>query len=172
MGEPVGQEDSQKASTPRTVRTLLTADLHEGSAQPVHEEAQSTAPHQQEQLTLPGSVVHRRGGGKSFFLRSQSSVCRSAHWTGFSTAHSTLSRFSLRELPSLAFSIFIQLVSKPLSKLTSASAVFTASWASHKHITQVLSWVLGESTCAALGCWSSLFGSHTMEDSSYEPDQG
>lgn len=50
VGEPVGQEDSQKASTPRTVRTLLTADLHEGSAQPVHEEAQSTAPHQQEQV--------------------------------------------------------------------------------------------------------------------------
>lgn len=50
MGKPVGQEDSQKASTSRSVRTLLTADLHEGSAQPVHEAAQSTAPHQQEQV--------------------------------------------------------------------------------------------------------------------------
>lgn len=50
MGESTGQEDPQEASTPRALCTLLATRLHEGPAQPVHEETQSTAPHQQEQV--------------------------------------------------------------------------------------------------------------------------
>lgn len=52
MGEPAGQEDSQEAAATRALCTLLATRVHEGSAQPVYEEAQSTAPHQQEQVEL------------------------------------------------------------------------------------------------------------------------
>ena len=50
VGEPTGQENSKEASATRALCTLLTTGLHEGPAQPVHEEAKSTAPHQQEQV--------------------------------------------------------------------------------------------------------------------------
>lgn len=50
MGEPAGKENSQEASSTRALCTVIATRLHEGSAQPVHEEAQSTAPHQQEQV--------------------------------------------------------------------------------------------------------------------------
>ena len=44
------QEDPQEASGVGGVRPLLAARLHEGPAQPVHEETQSTAAAQQEQV--------------------------------------------------------------------------------------------------------------------------
>lgn len=50
MGEPTGEEDPQETSTRRELSTLLPAHLHEGPAKPVHQEAQSTASHQQEQV--------------------------------------------------------------------------------------------------------------------------
>lgn len=50
MGEPAGEEDPQEASTCRNLSTLLPTHLHEGPAKPVHEEAQSTASYQQEQV--------------------------------------------------------------------------------------------------------------------------
>lgn len=56
VGEQAGEEDPQEATAARALCTLLATRLHEGPTQPVHEEAQSTAPHQQEQ------VESRRGG--------------------------------------------------------------------------------------------------------------
>lgn len=56
MGEQAGEEDPQEATAARALCTLLATRLHEGPTQPVHEEAQSTAPHQQEQ------VESQRGG--------------------------------------------------------------------------------------------------------------
>lgn len=50
VGEPTGQEDSQEAPPSRAVCTLLPPRVHEGSGQPVHEEAQQTAAHHQEQV--------------------------------------------------------------------------------------------------------------------------
>lgn len=50
MGEPAGEEDSEEAPPTGAVCALLATRLHEGPAQPVHEEAQSTAPLQQEQV--------------------------------------------------------------------------------------------------------------------------
>lgn len=50
MGEPAGEEDPQEAAAARAVCTLLAPGVREGPAQPVHEEAQSTAPNQQEQV--------------------------------------------------------------------------------------------------------------------------
>lgn len=50
MGEPAGEEDPQEAPTRRNLSTLLPTHLHEGPAKPVHEEAQSTASYQQEQV--------------------------------------------------------------------------------------------------------------------------
>lgn len=50
VGEPAGQEDSQEAAGAGAICALLAARLHEGPAQPVREEAQSTAAHQQEQV--------------------------------------------------------------------------------------------------------------------------
>lgn len=60
MGEPTGEEDPEETSTGWEPSTLLPAHLHEGPAKPVHEEAQSTASHQQEQvgnLVTDGSVL-------------------------------------------------------------------------------------------------------------------
>lgn len=50
MGEPTGQEDSQEAPSNRALCALLTSGIHESSAQPVHEKAQQTAAHRQEQV--------------------------------------------------------------------------------------------------------------------------
>lgn len=50
MGEPAGEEDPQEAPAGRELPPLLATRLHEGPDKPVHEEAQSTAPHQQEQV--------------------------------------------------------------------------------------------------------------------------
>lgn len=50
MGQPAGEEDPQEAPRTRTVCTLLAPGVRQGPAQPVHEEAQSTAAHQQEQV--------------------------------------------------------------------------------------------------------------------------
>lgn len=50
MGEPTGEEDPQETPTCRKLSTLLTTHLPEGPDKPVHEEAQSTASHQQEQV--------------------------------------------------------------------------------------------------------------------------
>lgn len=55
MGEPAGEEDTQEAPRARTVCTFLAPGVRQSPAQPVHEEAQSTAAHQQEQV--------RSGGG-------------------------------------------------------------------------------------------------------------
>lgn len=60
MGQPTGEEDPEETSTRWELSTLLPAHLHEGPAKPIHEEAQSTAPHQQEQvvnLVPHGSVL-------------------------------------------------------------------------------------------------------------------
>lgn len=65
VGEPTGEEDSQEASPARALCSLLAPRLHEGPAQPVHEEAQSTAPHQQEQ------VDKTRDGVGAVFLRGR-----------------------------------------------------------------------------------------------------
>lgn len=50
VGEPAGKEDPQEAPRARTVCTLLAPGVRQGPAQPVNEEAQSTAAHQQEQV--------------------------------------------------------------------------------------------------------------------------
>jgi len=57
VGEPAGQEDPQEAAGARALCPLLAARLHEGAAQPVHAEAQSTAAARQEQ------VSRNAGGG-------------------------------------------------------------------------------------------------------------
>lgn len=61
VGEPAGEEDPQEAPDAGAVRTLLAPRLHEGSVQPVLEEAHSTAPTQQDQ-------VEKTTGSKGFLL--------------------------------------------------------------------------------------------------------
>ena len=58
MGEPAGQEDPQEAPGHGALCPLVPARLHEGSAQPVHEEAQSAAAPRQEQVSgnNPGTL--------------------------------------------------------------------------------------------------------------------
>ena len=50
MGGPVGKEDPQEASCSRALCPLLSPCLHEGPAQPVHEETQPPTTPQQEQV--------------------------------------------------------------------------------------------------------------------------
>lgn len=54
VGEPAGKEDPQEAARARAVCALLAPGVLQGPAQPVHEEAQSTAAHQQEQVGVRG----------------------------------------------------------------------------------------------------------------------
>lgn len=50
MGEPPGEEDPKEAARSRPLRSFLTQDLHEDSAEPVGQAAQSAARAQQTEL--------------------------------------------------------------------------------------------------------------------------
>lgn len=130
VGKPTGQEDPQEASSGRALCTLLTTRFHEGPAQPVHEEAESTASHQQKQLTVLGIEVHHEGVGvSSHFKDSYTKLCLQ-----ISTLNSTL---LLHTTPTLSccslWGSFVPFSLTP-PQLSNSPTISSPSWMACKHI--------------------------------------